>query len=111
MTPVRQSGRGKGARREGRGAHASVARVRSGMALIHGGTVVQLGPRLVERDGRWHCQRSFQLSFPQVDVDIFFMDTSAFRSSYRDAAWASFPGGLLQQSWPVSQCFPPKRGK
>lgn len=78
-----------------------------GKALIPGVMALQLGPRLVERDRRWHCQRTYQLSFPQVGADIFFMDTSAFRASYRDSSWAAFPGGLLQQSWPVSPPPPP----
>eukprot|EP00884_Botryococcus_braunii_P006087 jgi/Botrbrau1/1547/Bobra.0107s0035.1 len=63
------------------------------------GPLHQVGPRLVERDGRWICQRTFRLPLPSVDAELFFLDTSPFHSAYQSEAWASFPGGLSEQSW------------
>lgn len=54
----------------------------------------QLGPALVHRDPRWHCERAFSLSFADGRVQLFFIDTSPMMSFYRDTSWAGNPGLL-----------------
>lgn len=59
----------------------------------------QLDIRLVHRDSRWHCERTFSETFADGAVEIFFIDTTPIISSYADENWASNRGGLLEQSW------------
>lgn len=72
----------------------------------------ELDVGLVERDWRWHCQRTFQLSLggggagagsgsaavQATGADLFFIDTTPFIQPYYDTDWAGNKGGLLEQS-------------
>jgi len=58
----------------------------------------QLSVELMQRDERWHCERSFTLDFPDVKLQLFFMDTSPFIAKYQNQTWSSYAGGILQQS-------------
>lgn len=59
----------------------------------------QLDPRLIDRDSRWHCERSFKLSLVDGNVDILFIDTTPILTKYEEKSWAVNKGGVLQQSW------------
>lgn len=59
----------------------------------------QLDIRLVRRDPRWHCERTFSKTYADGAVEIFFIDTTPIISSYADESWATNRGGVLQQSW------------
>jgi len=58
----------------------------------------QLDPRLIERDWRWHCERSFVYSVND-DLDIFFIDTTPIVDDYLKYKWAENKGGIISQSW------------
>ena len=63
------------------------------------GPMHQLGAALVERDWRWHCERSYTRQFLGGLLEIFFIDTSPFITEFQRDSWAVYEGGILQQSW------------
>lgn len=63
------------------------------------GPKYQLGAGLPGRDWRWNCERSYTKRFLNGMVEFFFVDTSTFVLGYRNASWAKYDGGILQQDW------------
>ncbi len=53
---------------------------------------VQLDATLVERDWRWNCQRSFEMTLGEGLVELFFIDTNPAVQKYYDRPWANFTG-------------------
>lgn len=54
--------------------------------------IMQLDANLVERDWRWNCQRSFEMSLGGGMAELFFIDTNPFVQKYYDRPWANFTG-------------------
>ena len=71
---------------------ASALFVELKLALLKAPCCLQLSKRLTERDWRWRCERWYQVSLSQGQVDLFFIDTSPFLQQYWDVPWAHNPG-------------------
>ncbi|PSC68114.1 purple acid phosphatase [Micractinium conductrix] len=56
------------------------------------------------RDARWHAYRNTSLLLAGGQVEIFLIDTPPFHVAYKDQPWATYPGGILQQSWQQQYC-------
>ena len=56
---------------------------------------VQLDASLVERDWRWNCQRSFEMTIGRGLAELFFIDTNPAVRKYYDRPWANFTGTCL----------------
>ena len=55
----------------------------------------QLDAALVERDWRWNCQRSFEVTLGGGLAELFFIDTNPAVQEYYDKPWANFTGTAL----------------
>ena len=53
---------------------------------------MQLDATLVERDWRWNCHRSFEMTLGEGLVELFFIDTNPAVQTYYDRPWANFTG-------------------
>ncbi|GAX83740.1 hypothetical protein CEUSTIGMA_g11165.t1 [Chlamydomonas eustigma] len=55
-------------------------------------------------DSRWRLEQGVhKLQFPNLELDIFFMDTSPFIKHYREQPWANNIGGLSFQDAQLQQ--------
>ena len=52
----------------------------------------QLDATLVERDWRWNCQRSFEMTMGGGLAELFFIDTTPAVQKYYERPWANFTG-------------------